>query len=49
MMFRVTLFTGLALAAAGLSYFFARKSEKFVDLGAVSASWLAEHRVSRDK
>jgi len=45
MALRVILFTGLGLAAVGIIYFLGRKSEKFVDLGAVSASWLAEHRV----
>jgi hypothetical protein len=49
MTFRVILFTSLGLAAVGLICFFRRKTEKFVDLGAVSANWLAEHRVSRDK
>src|SRR5260221_10691333 len=33
----------------GIIYFFRRKPGKFVDLGEVSANWLAEHRVSRDK
>jgi hypothetical protein len=49
MMFPVILLTSLGLATVGLIYFVGRKPGKFVDLGTVSASWLAEHRVSRDK
>ena len=49
MILRAILFTGLGLAAVGVIYLLSRKSGKFVDLGAVSASWLAEHQVSRDK
>jgi hypothetical protein len=49
MTLRVILFSSLGLAAVGIIYFLSRKPDKFVDLGAASASWLAEHRVSRDK
>jgi hypothetical protein len=44
MMLRVILFSGLGLASVGIIYFLGRKPDKFVDLGAVSATWLAEHR-----
>ena len=38
------LFTAISVAAVGMIYLFSRKPKKFVDLGAVSASWVAEHR-----
>ena len=38
------LFAALGIAAGGIIYFVARKPAKFLDLGAVSSSWLAEHR-----
>ena len=44
MTFRAILFAVLGIAAGGVLYFVARKPAKFVDLGAVSSSWLAEHR-----
>ena len=44
MTFRAILFSTFGLAALGIIYLVARKPAKFVDLGAVSANWLAEHR-----
>ena len=44
MTFRTILFATLGVAALGIIYFVARRPAKFVDLGAVSSSWLAEHR-----
>jgi hypothetical protein len=44
MTFRIVLFASLGVAALGVIYFLSRKSGKFVDLGTVSESWLAEHR-----
>jgi hypothetical protein len=43
MTLRVILFTGLGLAAVGVIYFLARKPAKFMDLGAVSETWLARY------
>jgi len=44
MTFHAILFATLGIAAVAIIYFVARKPGKFVDLGAVSSSWLAEHR-----
>ena len=44
MTFHAILFATLGIAVVGVLYFVARKPAKFVDLGAVSASWLADHR-----
>ena len=46
MTFRTILFTGVGLAAVGILYFLRRNPRKYdADVGAVSADWLAQHRV----
>jgi len=44
MTFRAIVFATLGAAALAITYFVVRKPPKFVDLGAVSSNWLAEHR-----